>query len=104
MVDVFTHTFVGYDEVAHHSGVETDDAFDALWKIDQQFARLEGAIDKAPRPYHFVVLSDHGQSGGATFKQRYGKSLAEFVQELTDEYVEKIDEIGKAKEKEILEI
>lgn len=79
-------TFVGYDEVAHHSGVETHDAFDALHKIDQQFARLESAVEKAPRPYHFVVLSDHGQSGGSTFKQRYGKSLAEFVQELTDEY------------------
>jgi uncharacterized membrane protein YvlD (DUF360 family) len=79
-------TFVGYDEVAHHSGVESDDAFDALYKIDQQFARLDRAAQEAPRPYHFVILSDHGQSSGATFKQRYGKSLAEFVQELTDEY------------------
>ncbi len=79
-------TFVGYDEVAHHSGVETHDAFDALYKIDHQFARLEIAAEKAPRPYHFVVLSDHGQSSGATFKQRYGKSLAEFVQELTDDF------------------
>ncbi|GMQ78472.1 MAG: phage holin family protein [Anaerolineae bacterium] len=80
-------TFVGYDEVAHHSGVETHDAFDALHKIDQQFARLESAAEKAPRPYHFVILSDHGQSGGSTFKQRYGKSLAELVQELTSEYL-----------------
>ena len=79
-------TFVGYDEVAHHSGVETHDAFDALHKIDQQFARLENAAANAPRPYHFVILSDHGQSSGATFKQRYGKSLAEFVQELTDDF------------------
>jgi hypothetical protein len=66
--------------------VESDDAFDALYKIDQQFARLEIAADNAPRPYHFVILSDHGQSSGATFKQRYGKSLAEFVQELTDDF------------------
>ena len=27
------------------------------------------------RPYKFVVLSDHGQSLGATFKQRYGETL-----------------------------
>ena len=73
-------TFVGYDEVAHHSGVETKDAFDALFKIDQQFARLENATENAPRPYHFVILSDHGQSGGATFKQRYGKTLEDLVQ------------------------
>jgi putative membrane protein len=80
-------TFVGYDEVAHHSGVESKDAFDALFKIDQQFARLESAAKEAPRPYRFVILSDHGQSGGATFKQRYGKSLEELVQELADEFV-----------------
>ena len=36
----------------------------------------------APRPYHFVVLSDHGQSMGATFKQRYGKTLSDLVDEL----------------------
>ena len=75
-------TFVGYDEVAHHSGVETKDAFDALHKIDQQFARLENAAANAPRPYHFVILSDHGQSSGATFLQRYGKTLEDLVREL----------------------
>jgi putative membrane protein len=80
-------TFVGYDEIAHHSGVESMDAFDALFKIDQQFARLENAAKEASRPYRFVVLSDHGQSGGATFQQRYGKSLEELVQELAEEYV-----------------
>ncbi len=79
-------TFVGYDEVAHHSGVETKDAFDALHKIDQQFARLESAAEQAARPYHFVVLSDHGQSGGLTFKQRYGESLEEVIQGLADKY------------------
>ncbi len=30
------------------------------------------AAEDAPRPYKFIVLSDHGQSLGATFKQRYG--------------------------------
>ena len=80
-------TFVGYDEVAHHSGVESKDAFDALYKIDQQFARLESAAETAPRPYRFVILSDHGQSGGLTFKQRYGKSLEALVQELAEEYL-----------------
>ena len=80
-------TFVGYDEIAHHSGVLDPGAFDALHKLDQQFARLESVIKDAPRPYHLVILSDHGQTGGATFLQRYGKSLEEFVQELmTDEH------------------
>jgi hypothetical protein len=81
-------TFVGYDEVAHHSGVDSDDAFDILHKLDKQIPRLESAARQAPRPYHLVVLSDHGQTGGATFKQRYGLSLEELVQELaTEKYV-----------------
>lgn len=80
-------TFVGYDEVAHHSGVESEDAFDVLHKLDRQLARLESAAQHAPRPYHFVLLSDHGQSNGATFKQRYHMTLEEFLQELaTDKY------------------
>jgi uncharacterized membrane protein YvlD (DUF360 family) len=89
-------TFVGYDEVAHHSGVETEDAFDALHKIDQQFARLENAAANAPRPYHFVILSDHGQSSGATFLQRYGKTLEDLVQELAkDKMVQRVVSAGE---------
>ena len=78
-------TFVGYDEVAHHSGILDPGAFDILSKIDKAFSRLASAIPDAPRPYHLVVLSDHGQSGGATFLQRYGMSLQEFVQQLMTE-------------------
>ena len=40
------------------------------------------AAEDAPRPYKFVVLSDHGQSLGATFLQRYGKTLGEVVRDL----------------------
>lgn len=75
-------TFVGYDEIAHHSGILDPGAFDALRKLDEQFARLESAVREAPRPYHFVILSDHGQTGGATFQQRYGQSLQDLVQSL----------------------
>ncbi len=75
-------TFVGYDEIAHHAGIYDEGAFDVLHKLDQQFARLESAVDEAPRPYHLVILSDHGQTVGATFKQRYGMTLEAYVQEL----------------------
>lgn len=80
-VPVSYATFVGYDEVAHHSGVERRDALDVLRRLDQQFARLERVAKHAPRPYQFVVLSDHGQSQGATFLQRYGKTLGDVVDE-----------------------
>jgi hypothetical protein len=74
-------TFVGYDEVAHHSGVERPDALDVLRGLDRQFAHLERAAARAPRPYRLVVLSDHGQSQGPTFEQRYGATLAQVVRD-----------------------
>ncbi|MFL5892239.1 MAG: phage holin family protein [Solirubrobacterales bacterium] len=72
-------TFVGYDEVAHHSGIDQPDAFAVLKQHDAQLARLERAVAQAPRPYHLVVLSDHGQSQGRPFRQRYGIELEELV-------------------------
>src|SRR5262249_28190405 len=65
-------TFSSYDEVAHHSGLERADTLEALRKLDQHFGRIERACRYAPRPYKLVVLSDHGQTQGATFKQRNG--------------------------------
>jgi hypothetical protein len=73
-------TFASYDEVAHHSGLERADTVEALRKLDQQFARIERARRYAPRPYEIVVLSDHGQTQGATFKQRNGYGLDELVE------------------------
>jgi uncharacterized membrane protein YvlD (DUF360 family) len=79
-VPVAYATFVGYDEVAHHSGIEEPDAFAVLKQHDAQLARLERAVEQAPRPYHLVVLSDHGQTQGRPFRQRYGMELEELVQ------------------------
>ena len=73
-------TFSSYDEVAHHSGLERADTMEALRKLDQQFGRIERARRYAPRPYEIVVLSDHGQTQGATFKQRNGYGLDELVE------------------------
>ena len=74
--------YLGYDEVAHHSGPWTSDAFGDLKHLDKTFARLKHVVDtKAKRPYDFVILSDHGQSFGATFKQRYGLSIKDFIEQ-----------------------
>jgi uncharacterized membrane protein YvlD (DUF360 family) len=73
-------TFSSYDEVAHHSGLERTDTLEALRKLDQQFGRIERARRFAPRPYEIVVLSDHGQTQGATFKQRNGYGLDDLVE------------------------
>ncbi|MBE6500828.1 MAG: phage holin family protein [Methanobrevibacter thaueri] len=81
-IDSAYATFMGYDEIAHHSGVEDRDVWSALKKIDQQFAKLTSAIEMSDRDYKLVVLSDHGQSKGATFKQRYGMTLGNYVRRL----------------------
>lgn len=81
-IDVAYVTYLGYDEIAHHSGIRDWDAFYALKKLDLQFHRLQQAKKYAPRPYQLVVMSDHGQSNGATFLQRYNQSLEDVVREL----------------------
>src|SRR6187431_3800636 len=72
-------TFSSYDEVAHHSGLERPDTLEALRKLDHEFGRIDRARRFAPRPYEIVVLSDHGQTQGATFLQRNGYTLADLV-------------------------
>jgi uncharacterized membrane protein YvlD (DUF360 family) len=73
-------TFSSYDEVAHHSGLERGDTLEALRKLDQQFGRIDRARRYAARPYEIVVLSDHGQTQGATFEQRNGYGLDDLVE------------------------
>jgi len=87
--------FVGYDEVAHHSGPERYDALDTLRRLDRDIGRLERAAENAPRPYRLVVLSDHGQSQGATFEDRYGCSLGDLVRSALHEG--RVSEIGAAR-------
>ena len=78
-IDTAYASYVGYDEVAHHSGTEDRDVWGVLKQIDLQFQRLLSAIEMADRNYEIVILSDHGQSNGSTFKQRYGISLGNYV-------------------------
>ncbi|HET8862240.1 MAG TPA: phage holin family protein [Solirubrobacterales bacterium] len=72
-------TFLAYDEVAHHSGIERHDALAVLRDLDRQIARIAAACPEAPRPYRLVVLSDHGQSQGETFRDRYDETLEDVV-------------------------
>ncbi len=77
-------TFLAYDEVAHHSGTERHDALAVLHDLDRQIKRIAEACAEAPRPYRLVVLSDHGQSQGETFLDRYGKTLEDLVRGACD--------------------
>ena len=81
-IDVAYSTYLGYDEIAHHSGVRDEDSWFALKGMDKQIRRLVNATKYTPRDYQFVIQSDHGQTNGATFLQRYGESFGDFVKSL----------------------
>lgn len=74
--------YVDYDEVAHHAGILRSESLRSVEGVDRTLAVLAAAAASAPRPYRFVVISDHGQSQGATFRQRYGTKLEDVVREL----------------------
>ncbi|WP_407422209.1 phage holin family protein [Methanobrevibacter sp.] len=84
-IDVAYSTYLGYDEIAHHSGVRDDDAWFALREMDKQIKHLTDANKYCPRDYQFVIQSDHGQTNGATFTQRYGQTFEDFVKSLLPE-------------------
>jgi len=76
--------YLGYDEVAHHAGPERPEAMEELIKVDRQVRTIMRATDGAPRRYHLVLVSDHGQSQGAPFADRYGLTLEELVRRLAE--------------------
>jgi hypothetical protein len=75
--------FVDYDEIAHHAGVSRPESLASLYGLDDVVRSLRAVAEArvTPRPYHFVLVSDHGQSQGATFRQRYGVTLEELVRQ-----------------------
>lgn len=75
--------FLGFDEVAHHSGPERHDTLRVIRGLDRDLGRIDRARHWCTRPYEIVVLSDHGQTQGATFRDRYGETLAEVVARVT---------------------
>ena len=81
--------YVDYDEVAHHAGATRIESLASLTGLDQVLATLEKVAERAPRHYHFVLLSDHGQAQGEPFESRFGLGLSELCARLTD-----VDTIG----------
>ena len=82
--------YVDYDAVAHHAGIMQPESLAALEGIDAVLAQLEAVAEVAPRKYHFVVLSDHGQSQGEVFADRYGEDLSALVRRLSDAEVRRV--------------
>lgn len=74
--------YAGYDDLGHFAGMKSKEAFEALHETDRYFTRVQKALEFAPRPYHIVILSDHGQSEGPTFEKANGTKLDSLVKNL----------------------
>ncbi len=76
--------FLDYDEIAHHAGIARPESLAALAGIDSTIGVIARARQYATRPYHIVLVSDHGQSQGPTFRQlNNGHTLEDFVADYT---------------------
>ncbi|MES2212448.1 MAG: alkaline phosphatase family protein, partial [Pseudomonadota bacterium] len=71
--------YVDYDEIAHHAGIARPESMAALSGLDNIVGILTKAAAIAPRPYHVIFVSDHGQSQGPTFKQINGGQNLETI-------------------------
>ena len=83
--------YLGYDEVAHHAGPERPESMEQLDRVDRMMRSLARAAEDAPRDYHFILVSDHGQTQGAPFEDRYDISLEELVRSLMEGDVSSLD-------------
>ena len=77
--------YVDYDEIAHHAGMFRPESLAALDGLDRTLGSLARLAGSAPRRYRLVVLSDHGQSQGTPFADRYGQTLGDLCAELMQE-------------------
>ena len=74
--------YTDYDEIAHHSGPERTETLDALDGVDRAIAHAREGRRRRAAAVPVRAPVDHGQSLGATFLQRYGKTLGDVVRDL----------------------
>ncbi len=73
-------TYSGYDELAHHFGPDSRPALKNLRYTDQRLGEILRMLRHAPGArYRLVILSDHGQTPGYPFRDRFGATLGEAV-------------------------
>ena len=88
--------YVDYDEIAHHAGIFRPESLASLDGLDRVVATLEKLAVRAPRRYHIVVVSDHGQSQGQPFAAAYGIDLGTLCSQLMAEKVERCRPTSRA--------
>jgi hypothetical protein len=81
--------YTGYDEIAHHFGADSREAFRALRGIDNQIRQIERMRQLyGQREYDLYILSDHGMTPSVPFRWAYGETLQQFLAEHTGQEVE----------------
>ena len=74
--------FVDYDELAHHAGPSRPETMRMLDGLDRVLGLFERIAGEVGRRYEIVLVSDHGQAQGSTFRQLAGATLHDTVAEL----------------------
>jgi hypothetical protein len=94
MVDVYRGmpaiyaAYTGYDEIAHHFGADSREAFRALRGIDKQVRQIDRIRQLyRRRDYDLYILSDHGMTPAVTFRAAFGQTLQEWIADHTGQEV-----------------
>jgi hypothetical protein len=94
MVDVYRGipaiyaAYTGYDEIAHHFGAESHEAFRALHDLDKQIRQIDRMCQTyKERTYDLLILSDHGMTPSIPFQVAFGQTLRQFIAERTGQEV-----------------
>ncbi len=95
MVDIYRGmpaiyaAYTGYDEIAHHFGADSREAFRALRGIDQKIRQIDRMRQLyGQREYDLYILSDHGMTQSIAFRRAYGQTLQQLLAEHTGTQVE----------------
>lgn len=73
-------TFIGYDVVSHHTGINSPAALSVLRGLDKQIQRIVKANQLVPSSYSILLISDHGQSQGVPFQKLFGLRFEQLLE------------------------
>jgi hypothetical protein len=105
MVDIYRGmpaiyaSYTGYDEIAHHFGASSREAFRALRGVDKQIRQIDRIRQLyGEREYDLYILSDHGMTPSLPFSRAYGQTLQQAIAEYTGLDLEDVHEWHESEE------
>ncbi len=73
-------TYSGYDELGHHFSPGSQAALKSLRHTDKRIGEIMRMLKHAPgAEYQLIILSDHGQTPGYPFHNRFGATLGDAI-------------------------